>query len=108
MECWCNGHDPYGQADFLGRVSDFLMFDLALSTTLFQVKVAIVDKISNIMIDKTGQKNRTGKIGTTGRRDMGASMTGLTNSHRHNHLINLETICIVNQRNMTALVMACV
>ena len=89
MECWCNGHNPHGQADFLGRVSDFLMFDLALST-LFQVKAAIVDKISNIMIDKTGQKNRTGKIGTTGRRDMGASMTGLTNSHRHNHLINLE------------------
>ena len=81
MECWCNRHDPYGQADCLGRVSDFLMFDVALSTTLFQVKATIVDKISNIMIDKTGQKNRTGKMGTTGRRDMGASMTGLTNRH---------------------------
>ena len=72
--------------------SFFLMLAYPLSN--FQVKAAIVDKISNIMIDKTGQKSRTGKIGTTGRRDMGDSMTGPTNNHRHNHLINLGTMCI--------------
>ena len=60
--------------------------------TFFQAKAAIVDKISNIMIDKTGQKNRTDRINTTGRRDMGDSMTGLTNRDRHNHLTDLGTV----------------
>lgn len=69
------------------------MEDLFSSRT-GKVKADIADKISNIMIDKTDQKSRTGKIGTTGKRDMDASMTGLTNSHRHNHLVRLETMCV--------------
>ena len=31
-------------------------------TTNFQVKAAIIDKISNIMIDKTGQKGRQARL----------------------------------------------
>ena len=63
---------------------------------LFQVKAVIVDKISSIMIDKTGQTNRTDRIGTTGRRDTGGSMTGLINIHRHNHLTDPQTVRITD------------
>ena len=41
------------------------------------------------MIDKTGLKNRTDRIGTTGKRDMDGSMIGLTSNSSRKHLIDL-------------------
>ena len=67
----------------------FTLFYFANLKPLSQVKGAIVVKISSIMIDKTGLKNRTDRIGTTGKRDMDDSMTGLTSNSSRRHLIDL-------------------
>ena len=56
----------------------------------FQVKAAIVVKTNSIMIDKTDLKNRIDRIGTTGKRDMGDSMIGLTNNSLHKRLTNIK------------------
>lgn len=49
------------------------------------------------MTVKTGQKNKTDRIGTTGKKDMGDSMTGtgLTSSHRDKQLTDTGIICII-------------
>lgn len=49
------------------------------------------------MIVKTGLINKTDRIGTIGKKDMGASMTGidLTSSNRHKQLTDTSIICII-------------
>ena len=82
----------YFWEDFAKRSSQLSAVLVLGKNTVFLTFFQAVDKISNIMIDKTGQKNRTDRIDTTGRRDMGDSMTGLTNRDRHNHLTDLGAI----------------
>lgn len=75
----------------------------------FQVKDAIVDRISNIMIVKTGLINKTDRIGTIGKKDMGDSMTGidLTSSNRHKQLTDTSIICIILPNMALAIVLSC-
>lgn len=55
-----------------------------------KVKAGIVVKISSILTDKTGLKNRTEGIGTIGKRDMDGSMTDLTSNSNHKHLTDIK------------------